>query len=455
MSGFLEGKTGVTSGAGVHYNLTRIPMETLSTPAEKPAGTDRPGGVERSLKYRSFWRRLEATLGALEAQRDVEETLDLILKTLLRDYRQDLHLVAGRLYEKDGEDRYVLRRWQGDNAPAKIGYTVPMTYPAVQVLLERGLMIMKETDPEFDPRIEDPLGVEAFAAMTLGEDNRWVLSFSIEGEYDRERLLYLLSAVQHVVTQKLRQSRLYDIMEEARLIQLSLLPKAAPAFHGYQLHGRSVAAEAVGGDLFDFVPLSDRILGIAVADSSGHGLPAALQARDVITGLRMGLEENLKIVSTIEKLNKVINRSTLATRFISLFYGELEKNGNFIYCSAGHPPGLYYHEGRFEELSLGGMVLGPDPEARYERGYVVMRPGDVLVLYSDGITEAEDRAGEAFGLERLKGLIAAHADLQARALLDLIFQKVESFSGRTRPQDDQTIVVVRRPAPAVTDAGPE
>jgi len=445
MSVSLEGKSGVTAEAEVHYNLPRI-METTPTAAEKPAGTDRPaGGVERSLRYRSFWRRLDTTLGALEAQRDVEATLDLILKTLLGDYRQDLHLVAGRLYEKVGDDQYVLRRWQGDSAPARIGYTVPMTYPAVQLLLDRGLMIMKETDPEFDPQIEDPLGVEAFAAMTLGEDNRWILSFSIEGEYDRERLLYLLSAVQHVVTQKIRQSRLYDIMEEARLIQLSILPKAAPVFHGYEIHGRSVAAEAVGGDLFDFLPLSDRLLGVAVADSSGHGLPAALQARDVITGLRMGLEENLKIVSTIEKLNKVINRSTLATRFISLFYGELETNGNFIYCSAGHPPGLYYHEGRFEELHLGGMVLGPDPEARYERGYVVMRPGDVLALYSDGITEATDRSGEAFGVERLKALIASHAELPARALLDLIFQKVEAFSGRTRPSDDQTVVVVHRP----------
>ena len=413
-------------------------------PGERPAA----GGVERSLQYRSFWRRLDATLGAIQAQRTVAATLDLILKTLLSDYRQDLHLVAGRLYERSGEDQYILRLWHGDSTPARVGYTVPITYAAVQILLERGLLIMKETDPEFDPRIESPLGVTAFAAMTVGDDNRWILSFSIQGEYDRERLLYLLSAVQHVVTQKIRQSRLYDNMEEARLIQMSLLPKAQPTFNGYELFGRSVAAETVGGDLFDFIPLSDRILGVAVADSSGHGLPAALQARDVITGLRMGLEENLKIISTIEKLNKVINRSTLATRFISLFYGELEMNGNFIYCSAGHPPGLFYHQGTFEELSLGGMVLGPDPAARYERGYVVMRPGDVIVLYSDGITEAANRADEAFGLDRLKAVIAEHADLTARALCELIFQKVESFSDRTRPNDDQTLVVVRLPVSA-------
>jgi len=417
-------------------------------PADAPAGAERKGGIERSLQYRSFWRKLESTLGAFRAKADVAATLDQIILILLRDYRQDLHMVAGRLYEKVDADRYVLRRWHGDNTPAKIGYTVPITYPAVQILLDRGLLIMKETDPEFDPQIEDPLGVSAFAAMTLGDDNKWLLSFSIEGEYDRERMLYLLSAVQHVVTQKIQQARFYDALEEARRIQMSLLPKGAPAFHGYELWGRSVQAETVGGDLFDFLPLSDRILGIAVADSSGHGLPAALQARDVITGLRMGLSEDLKIVRTMEKLNKVINRSTLATRFISLFYGELEQNGNFIFCSAGHPPGLFFHDGIFHELSLGGMVLGPDPDALYERGYVIMKPGNIIVLYSDGITEATDPSDEAFGLERLKQVISANAGIPAKELVDVIFKSVEAFSRRTGREDDQTVVAIRLPRTA-------
>src|SRR5262245_63884236 len=82
-------------------------------------GAERPGGVERSLRYRSFWRKLEATLGAIQARADVAATLDQIILVLLRDYRQDLHLVAGRLYEKVDADRYVLRRWHGDNTPAK------------------------------------------------------------------------------------------------------------------------------------------------------------------------------------------------------------------------------------------------------------------------------------------------------------------------------------------------
>jgi serine phosphatase RsbU (regulator of sigma subunit) len=420
---------------------TRRPDDAVETAGGRPAT------AEKSALYRTFWRKVDAALSAIRPGGDLTSILDEVIIILLSEFRQELHIVAGRLYEKVDDHRYVLRRWRGDNPPDKLGYAVPITYAAVQLLLDRGTLIMKESDPGFDPSIEDPLGVSLFAALMIGEDNRWLLSFSIEGEVDRERMLYMLSTIQHVVGLKIRQQRIHDILEEARLIQLSMLPKGPPTFPPFDIQGRSVPAESVSGDLFDYLPLSDRVLGLAVADASGHGLPAALQARDVITGLRMGMEENLKIVSTVEKLNKVINRSTLATRFVSLFYGELEANGNFIYCSAGHPPGLLYNEGRFTELDLGGLVLGPNPAARYERGYSRVEPGGTVVLYTDGITEAFDRDGQSFGVERLKALIAEHHPLPARALVDRILQAVEAFSRRTPPLDDQTIVVVRRPAP--------
>ena len=419
---------------------SRAPEIIPEAPPERTA----PG--ERSAGYRSFWRKLDTALSAVEDEHDLTAALDEMLRTLLKDFPQELGFVACRLYEKVDENRYVLRRWYGDNPPDRLGYAVPITYSAVQELLERGIIVMKESDPGFDHTIEDPLGVTVFAAMTIGRDNQYLLSFSIEGEFNREKTLYLLSAVQHVIGQKIRQQRFYNVMEETRQIQLSLLPKGPPSFLHYDVHGRSVPAEAIGGDLYDFIQFSDRILAIAVADASGHGLPAALQARDVITGLRMGMSEHLKIVSAIERLNKVINRSTLVTRFASLFYGELERNGNFIYCNAGHPPALFFHDGRFQELDQGGMVLGPDPDARYERGYVQLGPADIIVIYSDGITEAQSPEDEDFGVSRLQGIIADHRTFTARALTDLIFQKVEAFTRRARPRDDQTVVVVRNPA---------
>ena len=417
-------------------------METTRPETGAEARAERPAAAERSAVHRSLWRKVDQALDFVEEGQELTSSLDEMLRILLKDFRQELGFVAGRLYEKT-DDRYVLRRWYGENPPDKLGYTVPITYGAVQQLLERGILIMRETDPGFDHTIEDPLGVTVFAAMTIGKDNRYILSFSIEGEFDREKTLYFLSAIQHVIGQKIRQQRLQSVMEEARQIQMSLLPKAPPNFATFDIHGRTVPAETLGGDLYDFIPISERVLGVAVADSSGHGLPAALQARDVITGLRMGMAEHLKIISTIERLNKVIHRSTLVTRFVSLFYGEIERNGNFIYCNAGHPPALHYQDGRFRELDQGGLVLGPDPDARYERGYARVRPSDVIVIYSDGITEASGPDDKDFGLERLQGIVADNAALSARALTDLIFQKVEAFSRRSRPRDDQTVVVVR------------
>jgi hypothetical protein len=198
-------------------------METTKPETGAETRPERPAAAERSAVHRSFWRKLDQALNFVEEGQELTSSLDEMLRILLKDFRQELGFVAGRLYEK-ADDRYVLRRWYGENPPDKLGYTVPITYSAVQQLAERGITIMRETDPGFDHTIEDPLGVTVFAAMTIGKDNRYILSFSIEGEFDREKTLYFLSAIQHVIGQKVQQQRLHNIMEEARQIQMSLLP---------------------------------------------------------------------------------------------------------------------------------------------------------------------------------------------------------------------------------------
>jgi sigma-B regulation protein RsbU (phosphoserine phosphatase) len=209
--------------------------------------------------------------------------------------------------------------------------------------------------------------------------------------------------------------------------------------------------EKVGGDFFDFIPITDKILGVAIADVSGHGLPAALQVRDVYMGLRMGLARDFKIVRTVERLNQIIHRSTLTSRFVSLFYGELEANGVFIYVNAGHPPPFHLTaagEARF--LEEGGAVLGPLGDATYERGFVRLEPGDMVVLYTDGMIEASAGSSGAgapveYGADRLVTLARAHLGQGARETVAAMLADVERFSGDAPPQDDRTVVVVRYP----------
>jgi serine phosphatase RsbU (regulator of sigma subunit) len=158
----------------------------------------------------------------------------------------------------------------------------------------------------------------------------------------------------------------------------------------------------------------------------------------------MGVEERLRLTSTIEKLNRVVSHSALTSRFISLFYGEIEPNGNLVYCNAGHNPPLLYRRGEFKELSSGGLILGPNPNARYERGYEMLIPGSILLLYTDGIIEAENQSGEQFGTECLKEIVSSRRWDVARALVEEVFDGVNEFSGSDRPVDDQTVVAVIR-----------
>ena len=188
--------------------------------------------------------------------------------------------------------------------------------------------------------------------------------------------------------QKLRQDRYVSALQEARRIQMSILPKRALRRGSLELAGYTTPAELVGGDYFDFIAVSDRILGIAIADASGHGLPAALQVRDVYTGLRMAVERDFKIVRTVERLNRIIHESRLTTRFVSLFYGEIEDDGNLMYVNAGHPHPLHFHGMNVTPLVQTGLVLGPTANATYSRGYRRIEPGDALVLYTDGMVEA-------------------------------------------------------------------
>jgi len=410
-------------------------MVNLKPPV--PTTPPPPPGTE----HKAWYRKLERTLGAIERSQDVSRMLSEALVSLVRDFHEELGMVGGRLYERKGS-RYILT-YQTGKSRAPIGYRIPIHYAPIKTLIRSGYLLMSERDPGFDPRIEEVVGVKVFAAILVGEKDEYAMSFTLRGRVNEGRTSYALNTIRHVINLKLREQALFDLILEAREIQVSLLPKIHPKTKEFDIHARSVPAEVVGGDLYDYIPISEDTMGLAVADASGHGLPAALQARDVIIGLRMGMAENLKIVKTLERLNRVINRSAMASKFVSLFYGELDVIRNFVYSNCGHPPPLLYHGGQFRELSEGGPVLGPSLGMRYQRGYVTLRPGDVLVLYTDGLSEATDAADAEFGTERIRSIIADCAQRPAAEIVDRLFRAVQQYSGLTTPRDDQTVMVVK------------
>jgi sigma-B regulation protein RsbU (phosphoserine phosphatase) len=188
---------------------------------------------------------------------------------------------------------------------------------------------------------------------------------------------------------------------QATEIQLSLLPRTLPSYPGFAFAAKSIPASSVGGDFYDFLPQGPDAIAIGIGDASGHGLGAALLARDVVTGLRMGAEREFKIVPMIERLNRVIGKSMLSTRFVSLFYGELEMNGNLFYVNAGHPPPWIFGERGMRRLTVGGSILGPLETTTFKRGFAHMDRGDTLVIATDGLLERQNRKGDMFGETRL------------------------------------------------------
>jgi sigma-B regulation protein RsbU (phosphoserine phosphatase) len=404
----------------------------------------------RPVEYRLLMKRVEQVVAEIEAAGETGAAIQVLAAAILERLRDALGITGGRLYRRvDGG--YQIESTFPHPRPGIVGLYVSEDYAPVAEALENGVVFMTADDPALDPEFEARIGVEGFAAIEVGEE-RFLLSFDVAPGTHRDDVLFSLGMLRHSINQRLRQERMSEVFEQARRIQSSILPKRVPVYGRFDLFGQTRPMEKVGGDFYDFIPQSDKILGLAIADVSGHGLPAALQVRDIYMGLRMGLARDFKIVRTVERMNQIIHKSTLTSRFVSMFYGELEVNGVFIYVNAGHPPPFHLSaagEARF--LEEGGPVLGPLADATYDRGFVQLAPGDMVVLYTDGMIEAAPAGREGdedaeYGVERLIALARTLTGRPAKEIVEAMLADVEAWCGDAAPQDDRTVVVATLPA---------
>jgi serine phosphatase RsbU (regulator of sigma subunit) len=399
----------------------------------------------RGARFRSLHRKLEGAVSHIEQIGDVSKMLGAILERLCREFEDDLGFEGGRIYTREG-DAYVLRCGFGTSRNARLGLRVPRDYPPHRRLLADGLVLMARGDPGVDEQFEQAIGVRStFAAIGVGEGTAHVIAFSLKGEPREKDVLFSLSLVRHVINLKLQQRRMAGIIDAARILQEGILPNAPPAFDGFEIASAFRPADLVSGDLFDYLTVSDCCVGIAIADSSGHGLPAALLARDVITALRTVAGSGIRVASIVERVNAVIQHAALSGTFVSLFYGQLSDDGTLEYCNAGHELPLLVGRETIRRLDVGGTVLGPVPTARYESGMVSLEPGDMLVLYTDGIAERMNASGDFYGSDRIERLVSRLLDQSAQLVATSVLAEVDAFAGGVPAQDDMTVVVVRRP----------
>jgi sigma-B regulation protein RsbU (phosphoserine phosphatase) len=397
-------------------------------------------------KAKLLYRRLDSVLGAVRIRKSPARMIEALFEDVFSLLREDLGLTAAFLYVERG-DTLVLARTLG--APgARVAEALSFaSAPVAAVSQHRVYLFGAPLSDDVSSTLGFPPAA-SLAALAVGDrPHQFVWLFALAEGWQRDEVDFALNTVRAAVEARLIEARARGSLREAAEIQQSLLVPRPPRFAGFDLACRSVAAEEVGGDFYDFHDFGGDILGLSIGDASGHGLPAALLVRDVVTGLRIGIERELKATHVLEKLNRVVHRSRMSSRFISVFYGELEPTGALIYVNAGHPPPLLFPRTSPEvvrELSDGGTVIGPLPHVKFRRGLAHLEPGDVLVMYTDGIMERSNEAGDFFGRERLEPVVRAHARQSAEAILAAIFDACRDHREGRPWDDDATVVVVKR-----------
>ena len=273
--------------------------------------------------------------------------------------------------------------------------------------------------------------------------------------FDAEALS-LLTVFANIAAIRIEHARLVEVehvervlahdLEQAADIQRGLFPQAPPVLPGLELSGRSLPCRSVGGDYFDYVPMADGRVLVVVADVSGKGLAASLLMSSLQARVHALCELQTDVAKMVSRLNHSIKANTPDNKFITGFFAAVDpQTGEMEYSNAGHnPPVIARQSGRVELLTAGGPVLGILPNINYSGGRTRLDPGDLLVMYSDGVSEAPNAKGDEFGEEAVAQIAAACLDRSADEVLMEIARQVRAFLGECSPTDDVTMVVARK-----------
>lgn len=409
----------------------------LTTPPAPPAETQRVASDAthpRLLPTYDLYRRLRHLVVGLEGARSTDALIAQLLAVFVDTSTPDGELIRAAHAYRRRSRAYARVAQRGAGGPPWLGDSLSAEHPLVRELRKSGV-----ASAEHD-------GSSTVAAVAFGAKREFLLVFVLARPLPGEETVPFLAALRSLADMALRHRDLTAAMAQARQVQTSLLLAEPPTFPGYEIAFGSRPAAVVGGDVYDFLSVQPGTLGVAVADAAGHGMAAALQARDVIVGLRMGVEESLKLFKTMEKLATVVRRNSPDGRFISLVYAEIHRNGNLVYVNAGHPAPLVLRAtGGETPLASGGPVMGLKlPPASYEPSFEALAPGDLAVFYTDGITEALDRNDHEFGHQRLVAALREHPEEPVGSLVTRAFATLDVFSEGLPQSDDQTLVLVRR-----------
>ncbi|MGB9180504.1 MAG: SpoIIE family protein phosphatase [Pyrinomonadaceae bacterium] len=397
----------------------------------------------------------------LLASATLNETLQQIVALVFEAVPADRCLIMMR--DQGSEELKVavarLRDRQGEVGEIRISRTI------MEEVIGQGKSVLT-ADAQHDPRLMSSTmtlqGVRSVLSVPLGVGEKvfgiiYADSPIAEGRFteDHLKVLTTLASVAAIRVENARlleeqmdRQRLEHELQLASEIQQRFQPTAPPVVKGYELQGISFPCYEIGGDYYDFIEREDGRLVIALGDVSGKGTAAALLMSSLHAAVHAQSSAHNSIVETISAVNRYLADNIPSNRFVTLFYAELDpRTGALTFLNAGHNPPLIVHgAGTVEQLDSGGLPLGIKRDAPYREGRTHLQLGDVLVIYSDGVSEAQSPGGEEFGTTRLHQVVAQNLKASAAGIRDRIESALTKFAQGTPAADDITLVIVKRQA---------
>ncbi len=388
-----------------------------------------------------------------------EELLADVTEQIIQNH--DIDVTGGRIWKLDtAKMAYRIIFQTGEVAKIENDFCLPIEdYPIFDAVTEQRTILANETNMNLLSK-----GIIRYSASGVGQKIRlagkryYQYMLALNSDSINDQFRDTINIVATFLTSKVRedflsaaQKNLIKDIDKAKQIQRSILPEHEYKYFGYEMFGVTIPAEIIGGDFYDYLKIGDNgeRLGVVVGDAASKGLGAAAEAMYISGAIRMASTFQIKISSTMHRLNQLINKIFKDDKFISLFYGELmpDKKGLFLYSNAGHNAPIHYmaKSGNIHFLDSTGPLLGPVPNSKFETDSIQIAEGDILVIYTDGIVEAANDKYEFYEVNRLIDVIKNNTQMNPKELVYAILDDVIKFStANSKYQDDKTLVVIKR-----------
>lgn len=424
----------------------------MSAPAETAAQ------IERQTREIAKLQSLVEASKALNSTLDLAELFDIILR-ITTDHAQ-AERASLFLHDKERNELFTLLAQGYEHKEIRL----PMGKGLVGAVAESGETLNLADayeDPRFDRSFDQLSGFRTRALLVIPvRDRAGRIAGVLEllnkkgGRFSDEDIEFVEGISVHAAIaldnarlhkESLEKQRLEKELSLARAIQRGLLPEGPPRYEALEIAVRHETSLQVGGDYYDFIPLSDTVMLFVVADVEGKGAASAMVMSNVQATLHTLVRHVHSIEGVLYHLNERILEGTRGGKYLTLFLGliDLPRRG-LHYINAGHvAPVVVRGDGERLQLKDGGMVVGLLPGARYRRGHLALQPGDVILTCTDGITEADNRSEEQYGGERLARLAQAAREKSAREIVDAVFEDVRAFAAGGPHQDDKVLMAIK------------